>query len=186
MKNFKFLNNSSLLFIIAIALILSVCVFDKAFAQVSESRLVELANQERINNGLNSLEVSPLLYFAAFTKAEDMLANNYFEHYSPSGKSPWYFIRGAGYNYQMAGENLAINFKSSDDVHAAWMVSPSHRDNILKYGYKDIGIAAVKGDFDGHETTVVVEMFGKLANGPVAEINNLFIKIHNFILGVHL
>jgi len=45
-----------------------------------------------------------------------MLQNNYFDHYSPSGKSPWDFIDSTGYYFQYAGENLAMNFFDSREA----------------------------------------------------------------------
>lgn len=176
--------NLNLILIFTAILAVFIFGYNIAYAQISENRLVNLANQERTVNGLNSLEVNSLLYFAAKSKAEDMLKNSYFEHYSPSGKSPWDFIISADYNYQMAGENLAIDFTQTDNVHNAWMNSPSHRANILKSKYEHIAVAAVEGDFLGRKTTVVVEMFGKLATNQLAAINNLLSKIHNMILGI--
>ncbi|MCL5794814.1 MAG: CAP domain-containing protein [Patescibacteria group bacterium] len=153
-------------------------------ATIDEGRLVQLANQERTAIGLNALAVNPLLYSAAKSKAEDMLADDYFEHFSPSGQSPWDFIHAAGYIYQMAGENLAIDFIKTDSVHSAWMNSPAHKANILKSQYQDIAIAAVDGEFAGHQTTVVVEMFGKPASKQFAIINELITKIQSLILGI--
>jgi hypothetical protein len=89
-----------------------------------------------------------------------MFSNNYWAHFSPQGKSPWDFIVGAGYTYTLAGENLAKNFNDSVGVVDAWMNSPSHRENLLKPGYKEIGFAVVNGTLNGEETTLVVQMFG--------------------------
>jgi hypothetical protein len=49
----------------------------------------------------------------------------------------------------------------SDGVVTAWMNSPTHRDNILKKEYTDVGFAIVNGVLNGEETTLVVQMFGK-------------------------
>jgi len=54
-------------------------------------------------------------------------------------------------------------------LNRAWLDSPSHRANLLNSNYKDVGIAILKGDFQGNETTVVVQLFGTLqqtAAGP--------------------
>ena len=67
----------------------------------------------------------------------------------------------AGYAYQYAGENLAINFTSSEGVQEGWMASPSHRANIVNPRYSEIGIGVLTGQFEGYESTIVVQMFGQ-------------------------
>jgi uncharacterized protein YkwD len=97
---------------------------------------------------------------AAEAKAQDILTNQYFDHYSPSGRSPWDFIRGAGYDYHRAGENLAVGFNSLDDVEKAWLDSPTHAANIFNVNYQDIGIGMARGLLDGKEVVVITQMFG--------------------------
>ena len=48
-----------------------------------------------------------------------MSKNQYFSHNSPDGKTPWQFIKKEEYNYIIAGENLALNFTSSEAVEKA-------------------------------------------------------------------
>lgn len=123
-------------------------------------QLLSDTNIQRQASGLSPLTLNSELSQAAANKASDMFAKGYWAHQSPDGKSPWDFIVGSGYRYTIAGENLAKNFSTSDAVVAAWMNSPSHRDNILKSGYRDIGFAVVNGVLNGEETTLVVQMFG--------------------------
>jgi len=59
-----------------------------------------------------------------------------------------------------AGENLAIGFLDSEEVYQAWNNSPSHKANLFNPNYQDIGITVLKGDFQGNETYVVVQLFG--------------------------
>ncbi len=125
-----------------------------------EKALVELINQQRQAHQLNPLSWNSQLSLAAEAKAADMLANNYFDHYSPSGTSPWDFIKASHYTYIKAGENLAIDFSSPELAVPAWMNSPSHRANILKSSYEETGIAVVTGQHQGRTTTVIVQMFG--------------------------
>lgn len=123
--------------------------------------LVVLANNNRVQNKLNSLEQNYLLQMAAQKKANDMAAKGYFAHTSPDGKSPWFWFKEVGYDFQYAGENLAVNFVDSQDVDTAWMNSPGHRANILNGKFTEIGIATAKGYYNGRETIFVVQMFGK-------------------------
>ncbi len=131
---------------------------------ISIEKLYQLTNKERIKNNLPTLNYNEKLAHAAYLKAKDMFANNYWSHYAPDGKKPWDFILEAGYDYEYAGENLAKNFLFSQGVISAWMNSPSHKENILKKDYTDVGFAVVNGVLNGEETTLVVQMFGKPIN----------------------
>lgn len=124
-------------------------------------------NNERSAAGLAPLTLNGELSQAAAAKAADMFANNYWAHNSPSGSTPWDFIVGAGYHYTVAGENLAKNFNDSQSVVSAWMASPTHRANIVKGSYKEVGFAVVNGTLNGEETTLVVQMFGAQSS-PIA------------------
>lgn len=119
-----------------------------------------LSNEERGKAHLGNLKVSTELTLAAEKKAEDMISRGYFAHFTPDGRAPWDFIKESGYEYEYAGENLAINFSESEDVTEAWMNSPTHRANILNNHYTEIGVAAIKGKVDGKESVFVVQMFG--------------------------
>jgi hypothetical protein len=130
------------------------------FAAIVESMLIKLTNQERQSLGMAPLKENPQLKQAALFKAKDMLEKNYFAHQSPQGISPWYWFKIAGYNYKFAGENLAIGFLDSEQVYSAWLKSPGHRANILNPSFKEIGIAVLNGNFQGNQTTVVVQLFG--------------------------
>lgn len=126
--------------------------------------LIDKANAARREAGLPTLTPNSLLEESARRKGEDMLKNGYFAHNSPSGITPWKWFDGGGYKYVYAGENLAIDFATGEDVHAAWMNSPGHRRNILNEKYRDIGIAVVTGNFNDRVTTIIVQHFGSLTS----------------------
>lgn len=128
---------------------------------ISVDKLNQLTNEQRQNNSLSPLSLNSTLSLAAQRKAENMFAENYWSHYSPDGKTPWDFILGAGYQYEYAGENLAKNFLFSNGVVDAWMNSTTHRENILKKEYTEVGYAIVNGILNGEQTTIVVQEFGK-------------------------
>ena len=130
------------------------------FADVTSDTLLDLVNDARKSESLTPLKIDAKLNLAAYQKAQDMFDNQYFAHYSPIGKSPWYWFNQVGYQYQYAGENLAIHFFDSAEVHEAWMNSASHRANILNPHYQEMGLAVVTGNFDGQETSVIVQLFG--------------------------
>jgi len=140
----------------------------KLFGIIVTNALVDEANQSRTSDGLPGLHENTLLDAAAQLKANDMAANSYFAHTSPTGLTPWYWFERVGYNFEYAGENLAVNFSDSQDVTNAWMNSPEHRANILDANYNDLGMATAQGTYEGHPATYVVELFGTEAPVQVA------------------
>lgn len=127
---------------------------------ISEQELLSLTNEERIADGREPLVMNEQLKKAALEKAKDMLTKNYWAHYAPDGTTPWSFIKGQGYAYVYAGENLARGFSTSEEVINAWMASSSHRENMLSNRYREVGFAIMDGSLVGEKTTLVVEMFG--------------------------
>lgn len=133
---------------------------------ISVGDLHALSNTQRANNGLAAMNLNGQLNQAAYAKAQHMFANNYWAHNAPDGTTPWSFISGAGFSYSMAGENLAKNFSTSAGVVDAWMNSPGHRANILQGGYDSVGYAAVNGNLQGEDLTLVVAMYAKATVAP--------------------
>jgi hypothetical protein len=164
----KFLESKLLFYYIVILILLKLIAlpflfyFPKSFlfADIAKNVLVKLINTNRASFGLPPLKENIALDKAAYLKAEDMLQKGYFSHQSPQGVSPWHWLKSAGYNYQLAGENLAVGFLDSEEVTQAWMNSPSHKKNILNPNYQEIGTAVVRGNFQGNETNLVVQFFG--------------------------
>ncbi|HET9946567.1 MAG TPA: CAP domain-containing protein, partial [Patescibacteria group bacterium] len=139
---------------------------------ISSQDLLLFTNQQRLQNHLGPLVLDSQLSQAAAGKASDMFANNYWAHVSPSGKTPWDFIRGAGYTYIYAGENLARGYNTASDAVNAWMASPDHRANILSPNYNDVGFAVAQGSLTGDSNTVlIVQMFGSktFTHNPVIQ-----------------
>ncbi len=133
---------------------------------ISPEKLIELTNSERIRAGLSPLTVNQLLAKAALDKSQAIINAQIFKHNIGDKKfSGW--VQDAGYNYSYVGENLAIDFSSSEGVMSAWENSYLHNKNLLSPYYKEIGVAAAKGNFQGQKTTVVVQIFGAPANSSV-------------------
>ncbi|GIW62352.1 MAG: hypothetical protein KatS3mg090_0178 [Patescibacteria group bacterium] len=129
--------------------------------QITVEQLLYYTNKARQENNLPPLKLNDQLSQAAQLKADDMFQKNYWSHYAPDGKSPWDFILKTGYQYEYAGENLARSFYFAKDVVSAWMNSESHRANILKKEYTEVGFAVKEGVLQGEPTTLVVQMFAK-------------------------
>ncbi len=124
-------------------------------------RLLELVNQERSLAGLPTLQWNDTLAADAEAYAQDMAARGYFGHYSPEGASPFDRAWEAGYpSFDWGiyvGENLALGYFTPEAVVEGWMVSESHRGNLLLPGYAEAG-AAVATMPDGRK--VWVQEFG--------------------------
>lgn len=127
---------------------------------ITDAQLLSKINLIRRQNGLSPLIINGKLSYAASLKANDMLQKNYWSHFSPTGASPWYFIANSNYRYVYAGENLAKGYTNTDEVFNAWMNSESHKNNILSRSYTETGFAVVSGNFQGQNSTIIVEMFG--------------------------
>ncbi len=129
-------------------------------SDLTPNQIIKLTNAARTSNGLKSLTTNVALNAGAELKANDMLSKQYFAHVSPTNVTPWFWFKKAGYNYSAAGENLAIDFTTSEDLVEAWLASPSHRKNLLNSQYKDIGVAVATGKMNGISSTVIVQFFG--------------------------
>lgn len=132
--------------------------------QISNNELLNLTNFEREQNGLPPLSYNKTLEKAAQKKGEHMFKYNYWAHYAPDGTSPWDFVRGEGYDYTYAGENLAKGFTTSYDTIKAWMASPTHKENILSSKYSEVGFAILEGRLNGEDTILVVQELGATDN----------------------
>lgn len=155
------------LVVIALELILfvlpSVSFFKNSdfMAAVLPSVLNNLTNEKRAGANLNQLKTNSLLEQAALLKTADMASKSYFAHTSPEGFTPWHWLSVSGYRYVIAGENLAVFFTDSRDVTEAWMNSPTHRDNILRQGFTEIGTAVATGTYNGREAIFVAQYYAR-------------------------
>lgn len=119
-----------------------------------------LVNERRTIEGKKPLTTNTELRESACAKADHMLANDYWDHISPEGVTPWTFIKKAGYDYKEAGENLARGFKDDTKLVQAWMDSPTHRANVLDSRFTEQGICERDGTLGGKATRLVVQQLG--------------------------
>lgn len=134
-------------------------------SDITAAAIVDATNQERIDIGLEPLRTNDALIHSATIKAQDMLTNQYFEHTSPSGVGIRGLANTVDYGYVLVGENLAYgDFTSGKDVVNEWMKSPGHRANILRKDYQEIGVAVVRGTYQGREVWFAVQHFGTPRN----------------------
>lgn len=139
------------------------------FSSITPEKIIELTNSERSSAGLKNLTNNQLLTQAAYLKGQAIFETQTFQHKIGEKKfSSW--IRSTGYNYNLVGENLAIDFMTSEGVLDAWVKSPSHKNNLLNQNFNEIGVAVIEGNFQGQNSIVVVQIFG--AQTVVAPVQN--------------
>ncbi len=138
-------------------------------SEITVQKVYDSTNYQRQLAGLPALQYNATLSESATNKAKDMFTNNYWAHNSPLGKTPWDFFKASGYEYSLAGENLAKDFYDTDTMMKAWMNSPTHKANIINNQYQEIGIGVVNGILNGVKTTLVVQHFGVPLNVPVVK-----------------
>ncbi len=129
-------------------------------AQVTSGGLLQATNTARAEQGEEPLVINAQLSEAAKLKVRNMFDEQYWAHTAPDGTTPWHWFGQVGYVYADAGENLAKNFTTSDSTIAAWLASPTHRANVLKTEYKDVGFAVMSGMLGDKPTTLIVALYG--------------------------
>ena len=110
--------------------------------------LLAKINEARQHEGLPVLVPDPDLERVASIRADDLVKNAYFAHYSPDGRSAFSELAARGITYRLAGENLARNnfpdAKTVDEAFAALMASPGHRANLLEPRFANAGVIAIR------------------------------------------
>ncbi|MCE9644004.1 CAP domain-containing protein [Candidatus Parcubacteria bacterium] len=140
---------------------------DRYLTSVLPGALAAFSNEARSEAALPALRPDAHLAKAALLKAEDMASRGYFSHQTPEGQEPWIFLEKAGYDYSYAGENLAVNFSDSQDVTDAWLLSPTHRANLLNADFSEVGFGVATGTYQGREAVFVVQFLAAPAGADV-------------------
>ena len=119
----------------------------------SERALYLELNRVRSSFGLPLLATDARLLRAARAHTRTMLRRNAFGHGDTAGRLRRFGVRG------FVGENLAWGAGSSSSAQAIvamWLASAPHRANLLRVGFRRVGVGASVGAFGGHEGATVV------------------------------
>jgi uncharacterized protein YkwD len=116
--------------------------------QLVRAAVLCLINRKRAENNESPLAPSSKLEEAAEGHCQELVADDYFAHVSPSGETPVDRIRGTGYisspdDGYVIGENLAwgtYQLSTPQSIVSAWFASPGHLANILEGQYRETGI----------------------------------------------
>lgn len=149
-------------------------------AFLTRSGIVAATNIQRQESGLPVLIASAKLNEAADRKVGEMFQKQYFAHVSPDGRQASDLASSSGYEYIAIGENLALgNFENDGALVRAWMDSPGHRENILNKKFRDLGVAAARGVYEGKTTWLAVQIFGLSASACGAPDSDSKTRIDN-------
>ncbi|MBU4217019.1 CAP domain-containing protein [Candidatus Parcubacteria bacterium] len=156
-------------------------------SSITEQNIINLTNKERVSLSIPALTTNELLTKAAYAKAKSIVESQTFQHDIGDKRfSSW--IKGVDYKYTYVGENLALDFTTSEGTIKAWLNSPSHKKNLLNDKFKETGVAVIEDKFQGKSTTIIVQIFGTPVTPLVNEIitpesktNDIVAKVDNNI-----
>jgi uncharacterized protein YkwD len=87
------------------------------------------------------LKLSATLAAAASTHARDMAKHTTLGHRGSDGTDSSERMTRAGYDWRLAGENVAAGQRDADAVVTAWLTSPGHCVNIMTPTFTEMGVA---------------------------------------------
>ena len=122
----------------------------------AEQALLGEVNRVRAEHGLTPFRIDPRLERTARAHSADMIRRDYFNHGAFQSR-----LLSAGAYGPAFGENLAWGVgpqAAAAAIVRMWMRSPGHRGNLLRPGFRRIGIAAPRGEFLGWRGARVVTL----------------------------
>ncbi len=122
---------------------------------MDKTKILNLVNQARSEEGLSTLTVNADLNKAADQKTAEMQKEGYFAHLNSQNKDISAFLPST-YQYYLLGENLANGYSQEEILVEDWLNSETHRDNILYPAYKDTAISVL----DNGKTFLAAQVFG--------------------------
>jgi uncharacterized protein YkwD len=130
-----------------------------AFAGLSpsEKALLKVMNATRAAHRLPPLKIDTRLEQAARAHTQDMLRRGYFDHGPFIERMERFGVQG-----RVIGENIAWapRYRSiARIVVRMWMRSPEHRANLLRPGFRRVGVATMPGRFGGSKVRMVTADF---------------------------
>lgn len=126
--------------------------------EITSASLLSTINAYRKVQGLGPYVMDPRLMAAAEDRMRHMEQVGYFAHTAPDGTAPFVWVTKRGFEYAMAGENLAAGFETAEILVDSWMQSEGHRANVISPTYTSVGIAIIDGYVDRRATGKSVVM----------------------------
>jgi uncharacterized protein YkwD len=103
----------------------------------AERGFAQKINQARNTTGRSHLRLDPELSRAARKHTFEMVRKDLLHHTSESA------LRRRVTNWSTLGENVGVG-GTVESLHAAFMASPAHKDNILYSSFRHVGIGTVQ------------------------------------------
>jgi uncharacterized protein YkwD len=155
---------------LAILLLALTLALPCAAAEITAASLVAEMNRYRSAEGLGPLFIDQRLMAAAEDRMHDMEESGVWQHRPPGGGSPFDAVKRHGFEFSLAGENLATGFETAEVLVESWMLSPGHRQNVMSPAFGSVGIAII----DGHvarraDGKSVVAVFAREMVKPVTK-----------------
>jgi uncharacterized protein YkwD len=119
-----------------------------------EASLIAAVNGVRKAHDLRPLAIDTRLMRVARGYSGTLLRTGVLTHGNFSQR-----MRSSGARGPRFGENLAWGtggYAAAKSIVRAWMASPGHRANLLRPGFRRIGLGAVTGRFGGYRGATVV------------------------------
>jgi uncharacterized protein YkwD len=138
--------------------------FSREELQSITTSILSGINVRRTAEGLSPLIVHETLKDVAFSRAEDMVARDYFSHADPGGGSipARQLLTASGFSGRLA-ENLFATTGPLNDVSVktleAWFNSPMHRANLMDPSFRYTGLGLM-GDGVWWKVTQVFAEYG--------------------------
>ncbi len=122
----------------------------------SEKALLSVMNESRAAHRLPPFKVDPRLELAARAHTRDMVERRYFDHGPFADRMVRYRVQG-----RVMAENIAWwpGYSIARAVVRMWLKSSEHRANLLRPGFRRVGIAALNGLLNGSKVKMVTADF---------------------------
>jgi uncharacterized protein YkwD len=120
----------------------------------AERAVIAEVNRVRAAHGLGALRLDLTLERAARAHSRTILQTGSLSHGAFQRRLTSFGARGPA-----IGENLGWGVgsrASAQAIVAAWLASPGHRANLLRPGFRRIGVGRLAGTFAGHRGAAVV------------------------------
>ena len=135
----------------------------QAFLRADEIQSRVLVNASRALTGAAPLAESPELDVMARAQAARMAARGEIYHNPNLGSD----ATALGLSWVRVGENVGVG-PDIPTIHAAFLASPHHRDNLLFPQYSLMGMGVAPGTGDKTGMLFVAHVFAQVASAPKA------------------
>jgi uncharacterized protein YkwD len=140
--------------VLTVALLTSPAAAGATKLTSAEEALLRIVNATRASYGMAELRADAALTSAARFHSRQLLALGRLEHGDFGDR-----LRRFGARGPVLAENLAWGtgaYTRAGAIVRAWLDSPPHRANLLRPGFRRIGLGAAYGEFAGRAGTIVV------------------------------